>query len=200
MKKQIFFASLLFASVASVTFASDFKEATQVHSVNTIKEAVSVTISVTSERGPVAGALIKITAGGLTIGAGTTDANGNTTINIPSYNKQLVRIDVTHSMFKDDKKVDFILENGSTIQFTLKPKTESLDAAAAREAESVKRQEEAKKAQEEANRQKEEAQKRAEQVNKEAEEARKAAEAKKAEAKAIQEEAEKKRKEQEARL
>ncbi|EPB65918.1 hypothetical protein ANCCEY_15002 [Ancylostoma ceylanicum] len=198
MKKQVFLASLFFASMGVTVYAGDVDHKITVEEIS--KQGISVKVAVQSERGPVVGAMVKITHNGMTIGAGTTDASGNVAISIPSYNKQLVRIDVTHAMYKEDKLVDVVLEDGKTFNFSLKPKTESLDAVAAKEAEQAARQEAAKKAAEDAEKQRQEIAKATDETAKQAEETRKLAEQKSAEAKAAQLEAEAKKKEHEARI
>ena len=63
------------------------------------KEGVAVTITVKSSTGKaVKGALIKVIANKMVIGAGSTDEGGNAAIKIASYGKQTVDIEVSHAL------------------------------------------------------------------------------------------------------
>lgn len=191
MKKVYVLVAVVLASFG--TFAST--EGTIVSIENNIKEGVDVVISVTSDGAAVKGALVKIVAERMVIGAGTTDEGGNVSINIASYGGQMVSIEVFHNLYKSDKLNDTKLENGKTYSFILKSKGESVEEITEESevrvvetqeeiekekqdaAEAVSRKEDAIKNQEQRRKEAEEAKKQAEEAIKEAEEAKKEVEA-----------------------
>ena len=121
MKKKVLIIGLLLTSFGSYSFHTTINTRPQI----SVKEAISVSVSVSSTSGAVSGALVKISLNGVTIGAGTTDATGKATIAIASYNKQPVSIDVTHVLYKEQKMTAVILENGKALSFVMKSKSEN---------------------------------------------------------------------------
>jgi len=170
MKKLYVLVAVIMASF--VTFASVAE--TSVAIENIAKEGVDVTIAVNSGGETVKGALVKIVAQRMVIGAGTTDESGNVTINIASYGNQLVTIEVYHSLYKSQKLNGIKLETGKTYSFSLIGKGETVtEITEESEVRVVKTQEETeqeKKEAEEAIARKEEAIKRQEELRKETEE------------------------------
>jgi hypothetical protein len=140
MKKIILVCGLLVCGQSSVVFAGDKSSIT----TNFKKEAVTVTVQVLSAGKPVKGALVKVVSlvGNITIGAGTTDEGGKAIVAIPTYNKQLISIQVSHSMFRENRLDDIALENGKTYGIQLKSRTESADEVTAESSEKVNKLEE----------------------------------------------------------
>jgi flagellar biosynthesis GTPase FlhF len=203
MKKKFLLVGLVLASFGAYSFTA----ASTTSSVE-IKQGVAITFNVSSSAGPVAGALIKITNNGMTIGAATTDATGKSTINIPQYNGQIVQIEVSHALYKSGKLIDQTLENGKSFTISLKAKTDTAESVIMKSEEKVekiegkteeankKAEEEAKKA-EEYKQNKENAVKSQEELRKEKEEAQRIAEEKQRNAEATMSDAEKKQAEAE---
>ena len=206
MKKSFIFASLLFCS--SVAFGSNL--ITNNLTNETRKEAITVTINISSNGSPVKGALIRITSDGMPIGSSASDDFGKATISIPTYGNQFVQIQIIHSLYKDQKMSDVVLVNGKNFDFILKNKTETVDEITNESVEKINKIEEKTVKSEEKTTQhekdaekysteKEESAKYQEQLSKEKEEAvrlaeekNKLAELKKAEAEKKQIEADKK--------
>ena len=116
---------------------------TRIDATETIqREAVTVSISVTSNGVAVKGAFVKITTGTITIGAGMTDDKGVATISIATYGKQISNISVTHAMYRDEKMIDQVLENGRAYTFALKSKGESAEEVTTESNEKIKEIEE----------------------------------------------------------
>jgi len=197
MKKKILLVGLVLASFGAYSFTT----VTTAHR-SEIKEGVSITFNVSSGNGPVAGALIKITNNGMTIGAATTDASGKSTISIPQYNGQIVQIEVSHALYKSGKLIDQTLENGKSFTIALKGKTDTAETVIMKSEEKVekiegktedankKAEEEAKKA-EEYKQNKENAVKSQDELRKEKEEAQRIAEEKQRNAESTMTDAEK---------
>ena len=185
MKKSFIFASLLFCT--SAVYASTTE--TTVVIEKSEKEAITITINVSSAGKPVKGALVRITSGTLSIGASSTNELGVATIAIPSYAKQLAIIEVSHSLYKTQKLPEIILENGKAYTFILKGKAETAEEITTESAEKVTKIEEKtakseekttqyEKEAEQLSAEKEQAVKSAEQLRKEKEEAQRVAEEK----------------------
>ncbi len=138
MKKCFMFASALLCTSAVLANHSKLNNRIEILS----KEAVSVTISITADGKPVKGALVRITSSGMAVGAATSDETGKAAISLPTYGKQLVTIQVSHAMYKDQKLAEIVLENGATFDFVLKSKTESAEMITTESQEKVAKIEE----------------------------------------------------------
>ena len=71
---------------------------------NVVIDAVSVSITVTAEGNPVAGALVKILNEKTVVAAGTTNEMGIATIKLPTYSGEGLTIEVYHRLYKTSKK------------------------------------------------------------------------------------------------
>ena len=200
MKKNFLLVGLILASFGAYSFQN-----THTAILGTeVREGVSVVINVTSSNGPVAGALVKITNNGMTIGAGTTDATGKSSISIASYNRQFVQIEVSHALYKNEKLIDVILETGKAYALTMKSKSESAEVITEKSEEKVvkieektqnanEKAEESKQNAEKYQENKTAAEKSQEQLKKEQEETQRLADEKRKNAEALQAEADRKK-------
>ena len=95
MKKIYVLVSVILAS--SGAFAFDGVSTTIINSVKEQRAGVEITITVNSNGAVVKGALVKVVADKMVIGAGTTNESGAVSISIPTYGGQSVSIEVYHS-------------------------------------------------------------------------------------------------------
>jgi len=130
MKNIILITSLIFSGFSTAVYAETIIEWNETGQ----KEGLSVTISATYGSEPVEGALVKITHERTVVGAGNTDANGSANISLPQYGKQLVTIEVYHSLYRASKLKDIVLENGKTYSFSMKSKSETVEEITAESA------------------------------------------------------------------
>jgi len=89
-------------------------------------DAVSVSITVTSDGNPVSGALVKIVNEKTVVAAGTTNENGVAAIKLPTYSGEGVTIEVYHRLYKTSKKQAVVLSDGGNVPFSLRSKSTAI--------------------------------------------------------------------------